>query len=94
MTNHNLISIDLAKNVFQVCGMTRNNKVVFNRTLRRREVIEFMENQVPMEIAMEACYSSHYWARCFQAMGHTVKLLPAQHVAPFVRGNQRCGCDC
>ena len=37
---------------------------------------------------MEACYSSHYWARCFQEMGHTVRLLPAQHVTPFVRGNK------
>lgn len=37
---------------------------------------------------MEACYSSHYWARCFQSMGHRVRLLPAQHVAPFVRGNK------
>ena len=37
---------------------------------------------------MEACYSSHYWGRVFQQMGHTVRLLPAQHVTPFVRGNK------
>lgn len=37
---------------------------------------------------MEACYSSHYWGRCFQAIGHRVKLIPAQHVTPFVRGNK------
>jgi transposase len=37
---------------------------------------------------MEACYSSHYWARRFEEMGHTVKLLPAQHVTRFVRGNK------
>lgn len=37
---------------------------------------------------MEACYSSHYWGRCFEAMGHSVSLLPAQHVTPFVRGNK------
>jgi transposase len=37
---------------------------------------------------MEACYSSHYWGQCFEAMGHQVKLIPAQHVAPFVRGNK------
>jgi transposase len=37
---------------------------------------------------MEACYSSHYWARLFSEMGHDVKLIPAQHVKPFVRGNK------
>ncbi len=88
MANHNLISIDLAKNVFQFCAMTKHNKIVFNKTLRRREVLGFMEQQAPTQVAMEACYSSHFWARQFHAMGHIVKLLPAQHVTPFVRGNK------
>lgn len=88
MAKHNLVSVDLAKNVFQVCGMTRQQKVTFNKSVRRRELAEFMANQPPVEVAMEACYSSHYWARQFEAMGHTVKLLPAQHVSPFVRGNK------
>lgn len=88
MQKHNLVAIDLAKNVFQVCGMSRHQKVTFNKQLRRHELVEFMLHQPPVAVAMEACYSSHYWARCFEAMGHTVKLLPAQHVAPFVRGNK------
>lgn len=88
MVKHNLIAIDLAKNVFQVCGISSRNKVVFNKQLKRKAVLAFMTNQPPCEVAMEACYSSHYWARCFEAMGHKVKQLPAQHVTPFVRGNK------
>ncbi|HEY7883615.1 MAG TPA: IS110 family transposase [Cellvibrionaceae bacterium] len=88
MVKHNLISVDLAKNVFQVCSMSRQQKVTFNKSIRRKELSEFMANQPPVEVAMEACYSSHYWARRFQTMGHTVRLLPAQHVSPFVRGNK------
>ncbi len=88
MNQHNLIAIDLAKNVFQVCGMNARQKVTFNKQLRRSELAMFMQHQPPLEVVMEACYSSHYWGRCFEAMGHTVKLLPAQHVAPFVRGNK------
>ena len=88
MAKHNLIAIDLAKNVFQLCGLTQRNKVEFNIPLKRQELPAFMAKQAPIEVAMEACYSSHYWARCFEAMGHTVRLLPAQHVAPFVRGNK------
>lgn len=88
MNQHKLIAIDLAKNVFQVCGMNARQKVTFNRQLRRTELATFMQHQPPLEVVMEACYSSHYWGRCFEAMGHKVKLLPAQHVAPFVRGNK------
>lgn len=88
MAKHNLIAIDLAKNVFQVCGMSRQQKITFNKSIRRKELTEFMANQPPVEVAMEACYSSHYWARRFQEMGHAVRLLPAQHVSPFVRGNK------
>jgi transposase len=88
VNQHNLIAIDLAKNVFQVCGMNARKKVTFNRQLRRTELAAFMLNQPPLKVVMEACYSSHYWGRCFEAMGHTVTLLPAQHVAPFVRGDK------
>ena len=88
MAKHNLMAIDLAKSIFQVCGLTTNHRVLFNKQLKRNGLIEFMEKQAPCIVAMEACYSSHFWARRFQAMGHTVKLLPAQHVTPFVRGNK------
>ena len=47
-----------------------------------------MARQSACEVVMEACYSSHYWARVFIVFGHTVRLLPAQHVTPFVRGNK------
>jgi hypothetical protein len=59
MSQHNLISIDLAKNVFPVCGMTNRQAVVFNRQLKRKDLVAFMINQAPVEVAMEACYSNH-----------------------------------
>lgn len=37
---------------------------------------------------MEACASAHHWGRRLQAMGHTVHLLPAQYVKPFVIGQK------
>ncbi|MCG6891086.1 MAG: hypothetical protein LJE92_15995, partial [Gammaproteobacteria bacterium] len=80
MSEHNLISVDLAKNVFQLCAMTDRMNIVFNRQLKRKDLARFMATQKPVEVVMEACYSSHYWGRCFAAMGHQVRLLPAQHV--------------
>lgn len=43
---------------------------------------------------MEFCSTSHYWGRACQALGHTVQLIPAQHVTPFVRGNENDKNDC
>lgn len=40
------------------------------------------------DVYMEACYSSHYWSIKLQELGHTVHLIPAQHVKPFVRSNK------
>jgi len=88
MNNNRLIGIDLAKNYFQVCALNQVNKVQFNRQLTRTKLAEFIQKQEPTIVAMEACASSNYWARKFESMGHTVKLVPAQHVKPFVKGNK------
>jgi len=88
MSKHSLIAIDLAKNVFQVCIVNSNNRVLMNKSLNRTELSEFMLKQTPSIVAMEACYSSHHWGRLFESYGHQVSLLPAQHVKPFVRGNK------
>ncbi len=83
-----LVAIDLAKNVFQVCTVSPQNKVLENRQLSRGKLPMVLANMPAAVVAMEACYSSHYWARTFQTMGHEVRLIPAQHVKPFVRGNK------
>lgn len=65
-----------------------NQKVEFNKMLRRAELSAFIAQQQPTVVVMEACYSSHHWGRTFEAMGHTVQLLLAQFVKPFVRGHK------
>lgn len=82
------IAIDLAKNVFQVLGMDKHAKQVFSKRLNRAQLSEFMSQQPVCDVVFEACYSSHYWGRKFLAKGHSVKLIPAQHVTPFVRGSK------
>jgi transposase len=82
------ITIDLAKNVFQVCGVNEHIKPQFNKKLKRTELLDFMRQQSPTMVVMEACYSSHYWGREIAKLGHETRLIPAQHVTPFVRGNK------
>lgn len=88
MNNLNTIAIDLAKNVFQVGLFSPQHIMMSNKQFSRQKLTSFMAKQEKAIVVMEACYSSHYWARLFMEMGHVVHLLPAQHVKPFVRGNK------
>jgi transposase len=54
---------DLAKNVFQVHGVGRSGEVIVRRALRRAEVIPFFAKLPSCLIGMEACGTSHHWAR-------------------------------
>ncbi len=57
------IGVDLAKNVFQVRGITESEEVVFNRPLRRAQFLSFFEKLDPCLVGMESCSSAHHWAR-------------------------------
>lgn len=83
-----LLGIDLAKNVFQLCALNQANKVIYNRAVRRVRFRATVAQLDPTTIAMESCSSAHYWGQAFEAMGHKVVLVPAQHVTPFVRGGK------
>jgi transposase len=71
-----------------VCGVNEHIKSQFNQKLKRTELLDFMRQQSPTVVVMEACYSSHYWGREIAKLGHDTKLIPAQHVTLFVRGNK------
>ncbi|HIQ13949.1 MAG TPA: IS110 family transposase [Leucothrix sp.] len=86
--NINVIGLDLAKIIFHLIGLDQHGKQVLKKKLRRAQMLAYFANLTPCTIAMEACGTSHYWARELQKLGHHVKLLPAQHVKPFVRGNK------
>lgn len=79
------IGLDLAKNVFQVHGITDDGEVVFNRALRRAQVLPFFESLDPCLIGIEACGTSHHWARELIKLGHNVKLIPPVYVKPYVK---------
>jgi len=87
MTKNTIIGIDLAKSVFQIAVMS-DNRIISNKRVNRSKLKQFITNHSITTIAMEACYSSNYWAREFEKLGHTVLLIPAQHVKPFTRGNK------
>jgi transposase len=82
------IGIDLAKNSFALVALSTTGKVLWRKTLRRSQVLCFLAKQEPSHIAMEACASAHYWGREILQLGHTVSLLPPQHVKAYCRGQK------
>jgi transposase len=79
------IGVDIAKNVFQVHGIDGTGGVVVRRQLRRGQVVPFFEKQPRCLVGMEACATSHYWAREIAALGHEVRLMPPRYVKPYVK---------
>ena len=79
------IGLDLAKNVFQVHGITQDDEVAFNRPLRRAQLLPFFSKIGPCLIGMEACSSAHHWARELTELGHDVRLIPPIYVKPYVK---------
>lgn len=87
------IGLDLAKNVFQVHGVNERGKAVLRKQLKRDQVAPFFANLPPCLVGIEACASSHHWARKLQAMGHTVRLMAPQFVKPYVKSNKNDAAD-
>jgi transposase len=87
------IGLDLAKQIFQVHGADADGFPVFNRRLRRAEVLRFFEKQPSCLVGIEACGSSHYWAREIAARGHDVRLIPPAYVKPFVKRGKTDAAD-
>jgi len=82
------IGVDLAKNVFQVHGVDAEGTVIFRRQLRRGQMLGFFKKQPRCLVGMEACATSHHWARQLVELGHEVKLMPPRYVKPYVKRNK------
>jgi len=87
------IGLDLAKNVFQVHGVDARGKVVVRKALRRSQMLPFFEQLPPCLIGIEACGTSHYWARELIKLGHEVRLMPPAYVKPYVKRGKTDAAD-
>ncbi len=87
------IGLDVAKQVFQVHGVDAVSAVVIARKLRRDDVATFFASMPPCLIGIEACATSHHWARALMALGHEVRLMPAAYVKPYVKRQKNDATD-
>lgn len=84
------VGVDIAKSVFHVHGVDRHHQVKWQGKYSRQKWLDALCKRVPIgaEIGMEACASSHHWARQLQKRGYTVRLIAAQFVKPYVKSNK------
>src|SRR5471032_699163 len=83
-----LLSIDLAKNIFQLHGADERGRQTLSRRVSRGKLLETVISLPRCRIVMEACGGAHYWARKFTAMGHHVQIIAPRFVKPFVKSQK------
>ncbi len=79
------IGVDLGKNTFHLIGMDARGRIVLRRKVSRGQLLQCVANLPICLIGLEACAGAHHVGRQLAALGHDVRLLPAQYVKPFSR---------
>ncbi|KHS89422.1 IS110 family transposase [Pectobacterium carotovorum subsp. carotovorum] len=87
------LGIDLAKNIFQLCGLNQAGKLVYTKRTGRKELLQTVANIPACLIGVEASTGAFYWQREFEKLGYKVKVISPQYVKPFVRGQKNDGND-
>lgn len=87
------IGIDVAKHVFQLHGVDDRGHTVLRRRISRTQLCRFFAQLRPCLVGVEACGSAHYWARTLTALGHDVRLIAPQFVAPYRKNDKNDGND-
>lgn len=88
-----VVGLDIAKSVFQIHSVDMGTGEIVNKQLKRAKVLEYFANRQPCLIGIEACGGAHHWARELQSLGHSVRLIHAKAVRPFVSGNKTDATD-
>ncbi len=88
MNKNTTISIDLAKEIFQVAIFSSHGKMLVNKKLSASKMKELIAQYPNATIVMEACGTAHHWGRFFIQREYQVKLVPAQIAAKYRIGNK------
>jgi transposase len=87
------IGLDLAKRVFPVHGVDAISQVVVRKSLRRSQMLPFFTKLSPCLVGIEACGTSHHWARELIKLGREVRLMSPAHVKRYVKRGKTDAAD-
>src|SRR5262245_31157993 len=82
------IGIDIGKNTFHLVGLDQRGAIVLQLKVSRAQLERRLVNISRCLIGMEACSGAHHIGQQLEALGHDVRLIPAQYVKPFLKGHK------
>src|SRR5262245_19324532 len=82
------IGIDLGKNTFHLIGLDGRGAIALQFKVSRAQLERRLANVPRCLIGMEACSGAHHIGRQLEALGHDVRLIPAQYVKPFLKSHK------
>ena len=82
------IGIDLGKNTFHIIGFDKQGAIILRQRISRGQIERRLANIPRCLIGMKACAGAHHIGRRLAALGHDVRLMPAQYVKPFLKGHK------
>jgi len=82
------IGIDIGKNTFHLIGLDRRGAIALRLKVSRGQLERRIANVPRCLIGMEACSGAHHIGRQLEALGHDVRLIPAQYVKPFLKSHK------
>ena len=83
-----VFGVDLGKNLFHVVGLDSTGAIIQRAKFRRDAVLKFFAAASAAVVGVEACAGSQWFARKLIAMGHEVRIVPAQFVKPYVKSQK------
>jgi transposase len=88
-----IYGIDIGKSLFHVVGADATGKPILRVKFKRDTVLAFFTEAPRALIGMEACPGAQWLARKLQSLGHTVRIIPAAFVKPYVKSNKNDTAD-
>lgn len=82
------IGVDIGKTTFHLIGLDKPGAIVLQQKVSRSQLAHRLANVPRCLVGMEACSGAHHIGRQLEALGHDVRLIPAQYVKPFLKGHK------
>jgi len=82
------LGIDIGKRWFHVVGLSDTGRVLLREKLTREQLHRLFATYPACVIAIETCCGAQHLGRLAASHGHDVRLIPAQHVRPFVKSQK------
>jgi len=82
------LGIDLGKRWFHAVGLDTGGHVVMRVKLNRAQLHHLFATHPACVMALETCCGAQHLGPLAASHGHDVRLIPAQHVRPFVKSQK------